>query len=169
MDSPGPPGIARSRGRSAARKSRRRSGHSRRPGADGTGFAPLAARVPNRGVPWNNEGAAMQILFFVLIVLAIIALVGLILIIGNVIGVILTLIVAGLIGLLADAIVPGEIPFGFLGAILAGLIGSWLGVAILGSIGPVIFHIPIISALIGAIIVALVYSLLTRQLSGHVR
>ncbi|MBX6770586.1 MAG: GlsB/YeaQ/YmgE family stress response membrane protein, partial [Chloroflexi bacterium] len=70
---------------------------------------------------------------------------------------------------LADAIVPGEIPFGFLGAILAGLIGSWLGVAILGAIGPVIFHIPIISALIGAIIVALVYSLLTRQLSGHVR
>ncbi len=105
----------------------------------------------------------MTILLIILLILAIIAVFGLFSLVGSVIGVILTLIVAGLVGLVAEAIVPGRIPYGFLGAILAGLIGSWLGVALIGSIGPNIFHIPVISALVGAIIVAFVYSILAHQ------
>ncbi|MBI2939384.1 MAG: GlsB/YeaQ/YmgE family stress response membrane protein [Chloroflexi bacterium] len=82
-------------------------------------------------------------------------------------GVILSLIVAGIVGAIADAVVPGNIPYGFLGSVLAGLVGTWLGVALLGTIGPVIFNIPIVSAFIGALIVAFIYSLLTRQMAGR--
>ncbi len=104
------------------------------------------------------------LLLILLVILAIIALFGLFAIIGSLIGLILTLVVAGLVGVVADAIVPGEVPYGFLGAILAGLFGSWLGTLLFGRIGPVIFNVPIISALIGAIILAFVYSLLSHQL-----
>lgn len=75
------------------------------------------------------------------------------------------LIVAGLIGFIADAIVPGEIPFGWLGAIATGLLGSWLGVVLIGRVGPELFGLPIIPALVGAIIVALVYTLIARAVS----
>ena len=102
----------------------------------------------------------MQILLTVLLVLLAIALlfwVGF-----NVLGWILMLVVAGLVGWLADEIVPGRLPYGWLGAILAGLVGSWLGVALLGRIGPDLAGIPIISAVIGAIILAFIVNLVTK-------
>ncbi|MHB8992425.1 MAG: GlsB/YeaQ/YmgE family stress response membrane protein [Chloroflexota bacterium] len=77
-------------------------------------------------------------------------------------GVIVTLLIAGLVGWLADVIVPGRMPWGWLGAILAGLVGSWLGTALLGRMGPVIAGIPIIPALIGAIILALIVELVFK-------
>ena len=54
------------------------------------------------------------------------------------IGLLLHLFMAGLVGALADAIVPGRLPWGWLGAILAGLAGSWLGVLLIGHRGPVL-------------------------------
>jgi uncharacterized membrane protein YeaQ/YmgE (transglycosylase-associated protein family) len=81
----------------------------------------------------------------------------------NILGLIVTLIIAGLVGWLADAIIPGRIPYGWLGAIAAGLVGSWLGTLLLGSFGPVIAGIPIIPAIIGAIILAFVIDLLFKS------
>ena len=66
---------------------------------------------------------------------------------------------AGLIGWLADAIVPGKLPFGWLGAVAAGLLGSWLGRIILGQFGPTILDFNVIPALVGAIILAFVATL----------
>ncbi len=83
----------------------------------------------------------------------------------NLIGLILMLIVAGLIGLVADAIVPGEIPFGWVGAVATGLLGSWLGVVLIGRVGPELFGLPIIPALVGAVVVALAYTLIVRAIS----
>ena len=86
---------------------------------------------------------------------------------GKIIGVILTLVMAGLVGALADSIVPGDIPFGWLGAILAGLVGSWLGVLIFDAmhvgIGPVLFDIPVIPAFVGALILSFLGSLVFRS------
>jgi uncharacterized membrane protein YeaQ/YmgE (transglycosylase-associated protein family) len=86
---------------------------------------------------------------------------------GQVIGVIATLVIAGLVGAIADSIVPGDIPFGWLGSILAGLVGSWLGVWIFDAMnigaGPNIFGIPIIPAFVGAVILAFVASLFSRS------
>ncbi len=103
----------------------------------------------------------------VILFLLILFVVALFWITGQVIGVVLTLIVAGLVGALADSIMPGDIPFGWLGSILAGLIGSWVGVWLFGAMGigtgPVIFDIPIIPAFVGALILAFIASLLFRS------
>ena len=105
----------------------------------------------------------MQALLVILVILAIVALFGLWQIAGSVIGLVITVIVAAIIGWIADLIVPGNTPYGFLGAALAGVLGSWLGVALLGSIGPSISGFPLVSAIIGAIIVTAIYALLTSQ------
>src|SRR3989304_9617969 len=80
------------------------------------------------------------------------------------------LLIAGLVGYLADVIVPGRLPWGWLGAILAGLVGSWLGIALFN-----LLHlprwlelirlggIPLIPALVGAIIIAFVANALAKS------
>ncbi len=74
----------------------------------------------------------------------------------NLLGLLFTLVMAAIVGVVADRIVPGELPYGWLGAIVAGLAGSWLGGLILGDFGPQIFGIEVIPALLGAIILAFV-------------
>ena len=78
------------------------------------------------------------------------------------IGLALHLLMAGFIGWLADLVVPGSLPWGWLGAILAGVIGSWLGVRLIGHMGPELFGIPIIPGFVGALFLALALSLLAR-------
>lgn len=73
---------------------------------------------------------------------------------SHLVGLVVMLFVAGLIGWLADRIVPGRLPYGWLGAIVAGLLGSWLGTLVLGSLGPELFGITIIPAILGAIVLA---------------
>lgn len=103
----------------------------------------------------------MPIILGVLLILALLALFGLFQIAGDVVGLLLMVVMAAIVGFLADLIVPGNRPYGFLGAALAGILGSWLGVALLGTLGPVFFGIPIVSALIGAVILTIVYALVT--------
>jgi uncharacterized membrane protein YeaQ/YmgE (transglycosylase-associated protein family) len=79
------------------------------------------------------------------------------------IGVLLHLFMAGLVGALADAVVPGRLPWGWLGAILAGLAGSWLGVLLIGHRGPILFGVPIIPGFVGALILAFVLSAVAKQ------
>ncbi len=95
----------------------------------------------------------LAVIFFILVVSAI----------GWTTGLVLYLVVCGLIGWAADAIVPGNVPYGILGSVLAGIAGGFLGRLILGGLGPSIFGVHIIPALVGAIIVTFVYSLITRQ------
>jgi len=85
------------------------------------------------------------------------------------IGLALHLFMAGLVGALTDAIVPGKLPWGWLGAILAGLVGSWLGVLLIGHRGPVLFGVPIVPAFVGALILAFVLSLVSRQQQAQLR
>ncbi|HEY7063588.1 MAG TPA: GlsB/YeaQ/YmgE family stress response membrane protein [Chloroflexota bacterium] len=83
---------------------------------------------------------------------------------GGIIHLLLMLFMAGLVGWLADQVIPGRIPYGWLGAIAAGLLGSWLGTALIGYVGPRIFGIPVIPALVGAIILAVVAELAGKAL-----
>jgi uncharacterized membrane protein YeaQ/YmgE (transglycosylase-associated protein family) len=90
---------------------------------------------------------------------------------GSIVHLVLMLVIAGIVGWLADLIVPGQLPWGWLGAILAGLIGSWLGVWLLGllgmgDVGPTVFDVPIIPALVGAIILAFLVDGIGKQLRG---
>lgn len=54
-------------------------------------------------------------------------------------------------------------PGGVIGNIVAGFIGAWLGTAILGSIGPATGGFYIIPALLGAIIVVFIVSIIMRN------
>ena len=74
------------------------------------------------------------------------------------------LIIAAIVGLVAEGIVRYHLPFGFVGAIIAALIGIWLmtNVIIITGIGDInVFGVPLIRALIGAIILVAIWKLIT--------
>lgn len=70
------------------------------------------------------------------------------------------LIVGGLIGLAAGAITHRGGAMGVIANIIAGLVGSSIGEAILGSWGPQVAGMAIIPSVIGAVILVLVISLI---------
>ena len=85
---------------------------------------------------------------------------------------IIYLIIAALVGFVAESIVGWRLPFGFIGAIIAALIGIWLmtQVIILTGIGDIyVYGVPIIRALIGAIILVALWYLLTAPLRSRRR
>lgn len=102
----------------------------------------------------------LAIIAAALVVLVVLS--GLIWISWGLIGLALHLFMAGLVGALADAVVPGRLPWGWIGAILAGLVGSWLGIQVIGHVGPSLFGVPILPGFVGALILAFALSLLTR-------
>ena len=80
------------------------------------------------------------------------------------------LIVAAIVGFIAEALVGWRLPFGFIGAIIAALIGIWLmtQVIIITGIVDIIIPtsppVPLIRALIGAIIFVALWHLITYPL-----
>ena len=77
------------------------------------------------------------------------------------------LIVAAIVGFVAEAIVGWRLPLGIIGAIIAALIGIWLmtQVIIISGIGDInIYGVPLIRALIGAIIFVGIWHLVTYGL-----
>ena len=87
-------------------------------------------------------------------------------------NVILYLVIAAIIGFLAEFIVGWRVPLGFIGAIIAALIGIWLmtDVIVITGIGDInVFGVPIIRALIGAILFVAIWHLITYGLSRRRR
>jgi uncharacterized membrane protein YeaQ/YmgE (transglycosylase-associated protein family) len=87
-------------------------------------------------------------------------------------GLIVYLIVAAIVGLIAEAIVGWRLPFGIIGAVIAALIGIWLltNVLVLSGIGDIyLAGVPLIRALIGAIILVALWHLLTYRTWYHRR
>ena len=82
------------------------------------------------------------------------------------------LIVAAIVGFVAESIIGWRLPFGIIGAIIAALIGIWLmtHVLIISGIGDLfIAGIPLIRALIGAIILVALWHGLTYRAWHHRR
>ncbi|WP_084245958.1 GlsB/YeaQ/YmgE family stress response membrane protein [Planomicrobium okeanokoites] len=84
-------------------------------------------------------------------------------------GFILFLIMGGIIGWLAGLILGKDIPGGIIGNIIAGIIGAWLGSLLLGDWGPEIWDVYIIPALIGALILVFVLSLILGSMGRNRR
>ena len=104
----------------------------------------------------------------VLLVLLVIFVFG-IWITASLIGLLITLLIAGLVGWLADKIVPGRIPYGWVGAIVFGLLGSWIGGILLGDAGPSLGGIDIFPALVGAVLLAFLADLIFKTSKGEAR
>jgi uncharacterized membrane protein YeaQ/YmgE (transglycosylase-associated protein family) len=81
------------------------------------------------------------------------------------VGLILKLALAGLIGGLADMAVPGKLPYGWLGAVIAGLVGGWVGSLLLPNWGPSLLGIELIPTFLGALVVVGGYELVARTRS----
>ncbi len=76
------------------------------------------------------------------------------------------LLVGAVVGLVAERLTSRKLPYGWIGAIVAGLVGAWLMVDVLKlviapdlSVG----GIPLVSALIGAVIVLLAFSMIAGE------
>ncbi|KOP82811.1 GlsB/YeaQ/YmgE family stress response membrane protein [Cytobacillus solani] len=78
-------------------------------------------------------------------------------------GFIWALIIGGIIGWLAGLILGRDVPGGVIGNIIAGFIGAWLGSFILGNWGPVIGGFHFIPALIGAVALVFIVSIVLRS------
>src|SRR6202171_3289113 len=82
-------------------------------------------------------------------------------------NVIVYLIVAAVVGLLAETLVGWRLPFGFIGAIIAALIGIWLmtNLITISGVGdiyiPTTPRVPLVRALIGAAILVALWHLIT--------
>jgi uncharacterized membrane protein YeaQ/YmgE (transglycosylase-associated protein family) len=77
---------------------------------------------------------------------------------------IIYLIIAAIVGLVAEFIVGWRLPFGFIGAIIAALVGIWLLTNVINVIIPfdkTVYGVPIIKALLGAIVLVAIWHLLT--------
>jgi len=75
-------------------------------------------------------------------------------------------VVAAIVGLVAEFIVGWRLPFGIVGAVIAGLIGVWLmtQVIIVSGFNDInVGDVPLIRALIGAIILVALWHLLTYR------
>lgn len=81
---------------------------------------------------------------------------------------ILYIVIAAIVGLIAEYIVGWRLPLGIIGAIVAALVGIWLmtQVIVITGIGDwVLFGVPVIRALIGAILFTALWHLLTFGLT----
>src|SRR5260370_32071413 len=79
---------------------------------------------------------------------------------------IIYLIIAAIVGLLAEFIVGWRLPFGIVGAIIAALVGIWLMtrvIIITGFSDINVYGVPLVRALIGAIILVMLWHLLTYR------
>jgi uncharacterized membrane protein YeaQ/YmgE (transglycosylase-associated protein family) len=72
------------------------------------------------------------------------------------------LLVGLLVGLLAETIVGTHMPLGYAGAVILGILGAWLATHVLSfSISPefLVGGVPILRALIGAVLLAFIFAL----------
>jgi len=82
-------------------------------------------------------------------------------------GFIWSLIIGGIIGWLAGLIIGRDVPGGIVGNVIAGFVGAWLGSLILGKWGPVIGGFYFVPALIGAIVLVFIVSLILRSMGRN--
>ncbi len=74
------------------------------------------------------------------------------------------LVVAAIVGFIAEFLVGWRLPFGFIGAIIAALVGIWLLTNVIQVVipgDPVFYGVPIIKALLGAVLLVALWHLLT--------
>ncbi|GKV68235.1 membrane protein [Sporosarcina sp. NCCP-2716] len=74
------------------------------------------------------------------------------------------LIIGGIIGWVAGLILGKDIPGGVIGNIIAGIVGAWVGGTLLGEWGPKVSDFYIVPALIGALVLVFIVSLVLKAM-----
>lgn len=86
----------------------------------------------------------------------------------GIVGFILFLIVAAVCAIIASAVVPGRIPGGFLTAMVVGVIGAWIGSALMGHAGPVLAGVSLLPTILGSAILVFGLALVSRATASAV-
>lgn len=81
-------------------------------------------------------------------------------------GLLWQLLIGAIIGAVASALTSKGLPMGWIGNIIAGLVGSWLGEMILGSWGPSVAGMAIAPSIIGAVILVLITSMIFSNMNN---
>lgn len=79
-------------------------------------------------------------------------------------GFIWTLVIGGVVGAIAQAIVGKGVPGGIIGNIIVGIIGANIGGWLLGGMGPDVGDIAIIPAILGGVILVVIFDLIAGRL-----
>lgn len=74
------------------------------------------------------------------------------------------LIIGGILGWLAGVILGKDIPGGIIGNIIAGIVGSWIGSMVLGNWGWKVSDFYVFPALIGAIVLIFIVSIILKSM-----
>lgn len=80
----------------------------------------------------------------------------------SLVGFIVLLLVAAVVGAIAEALIGYRTGYGWLGTIVVGLLGAWIG-SQLFTIGPLIGGVYLISAILGAVILVFLLKLITGR------
>ncbi|HZG72086.1 MAG TPA: GlsB/YeaQ/YmgE family stress response membrane protein [Chondromyces sp.] len=78
----------------------------------------------------------------------------------SLISFIISVIIALIIGVVADKVSPFDMPGGWIGAIVAGFVGAWVGPMLFGTWGPEIEGFLLVPSLIGAFVVIIVVGII---------
>jgi len=73
------------------------------------------------------------------------------------------LIIGAVIGIIAGAITSRDLPAGWIGNIVGGLVGAWLGQTLFGSWGPQLAGMALIPSILGAVIIVFLVSILMSR------
>ncbi len=66
---------------------------------------------------------------------------------------------------IAERLVPNTVPGGFFTSAVVGIIGGWLGVTLIGNLGPDLAGVPLLPCIIGSAIFVFVVSLVARWIN----
>lgn len=77
------------------------------------------------------------------------------------------LLIGGIIGAFAGYLTSRNVPMGWIGNVIAGIIGSWIGENFLGSFGPEIAGMSLLPSIIGAVIFVVVTSLIFSTMNKN--
>lgn len=83
---------------------------------------------------------------------------------GKIMSFLWFLIIGGIIGWLAGLILGKDIPGGVIGNIIAGIVGAWIGGMLLGSWGPKVSDFYLVPAIIGAVVLVFIVSLIMKSM-----
>ncbi len=85
----------------------------------------------------------------------------------SLLGIICYLVVAATCAFIAERCVPGVIPGGFFTSAIVGIIGGWVGGALIGHLGPDLAGVALVPCIVGSALLVFGLSFCSRGFRGR--
>lgn len=87
----------------------------------------------------------------------------------DILSLLLFLVVAAVCAYIGEMLVPGAVPGGFLTLAIVGIIGAWIGGNLIGHVGPDLASVSLLPCILGSAIFVFLLSLIFRGFHGPKR